>query len=84
MVWIRVGDHGDAAAVEAIGDHAGDQEQRQHRQKLGEADETEIKRIAGQFVDLPANRDIEHLQGRAVGQAHHREGDETAIANQPA
>ena len=60
----RFGDHAElqhAAAVEMIGDVAGDQHQEERRHELREPDEPEVERAAGQRVDLPSDGDREHL-----------------------
>ena len=57
----KLGERHDQAAAEAVGDGAGHQHQQQRRQELDDADEAEIERIAGQVVDLPADRDRDDL-----------------------
>ena len=63
---IRIAQAVEAAAVVAVGDMADQKPEHHHREELHEADEAEVEGAAGQFVDLPADRDRLHLIG-AVG-----------------
>ena len=51
----------DLAAVMAVRHLADDQHQRDRRNELDQSDQPEIERIAGQLIELPADRDREHL-----------------------
>ena len=64
----RDADRHDGAAAKAVGDRAGDEHEQQRRKELREADEAEVERIAGQVVDLPADRDRLDLHGEARGE----------------
>src|ERR1700751_1472571 len=51
------------AAIVAIGDVAGNEEEQDAGKELGEADEAEVQRSFGDFIDLPAYRDRLHFVG---------------------
>ena len=51
------------AAVEAIGGVAGNEKKKNSGKKLREADEAEVERAFGDFVDLPSDGDGLHLRG---------------------
>ena len=59
----KLADAHDGAAVETVGDRAGDEDEEQRRRELDEADEAEVERVAGEVIDLPADRDADHLRG---------------------
>ena len=59
----------DVAARIAIGGVAGDDHQEQHRRQLGDADQAERPRVAGALVELPADRDVDHLPAGDRGEA---------------
>ena len=59
-------------------DGAGDQDQQQRRQELDDADEAEVERIAGEIVDLPADRDRDDLGGEG-GQKARRQKRRKAL-----
>ena len=50
-------------AVETVSDVTGDKEEEDAGEKLREADETEVERALGDFVDLPADGYGLHLGG---------------------
>ncbi len=52
----------DLAAVVAVGDVADDERERGHGQELGEADEAQVERAAGERIDLPAHGDGDDLE----------------------
>ena len=60
-------DGGDDAAVDEVEHLAGDDRHRNQRKELDQADEPEIERVAGEIVDLPADRHALHHEG-AVGE----------------
>ncbi len=73
-------DRDDEAAVEAVGRSAGDKDEEQRRCELDEADEPEVERIAGQVIDLPADRDADDLGGIGGGEPRDPEAREAAMA----
>src|SRR5262249_41165556 len=60
-------DRGDEAPVVAVRDLADDQGEQHDRRELREADQAEVERAAGQVVELPADRDPQHVEC-AVGE----------------
>ena len=60
------------AAVVAVGDVADHEAEHHHGKELHEADEAEVEGAAGQFVDLPADRDRLHLVGAVVAVRAHQ------------
>ena len=54
--------HQHQAAIEAIHDVPGDQEEKNARKKLCETHQAEIERTLGDFVNLPAHRHRLHFQ----------------------
>ena len=58
---------------------AGKQEQREARQKLRQADVSQIKRTVRDVVDLPGHRDRLHLERKHDKQSRERVGDEIGI-----
>ena len=79
----ELADADDAAAVVAVGDMARHQHEQRGRHKLGQSDQPEVERIAGQVVHLPGHRHRLHLQGYGAGNAGHpieRERDDAAGA----
>ena len=57
---------GDGAPRQAVGELPGRQREERQRQELHEPDEPEVERVAVDRVDLPADRDGEHLRREAV------------------
>ena len=69
----------DRAAVIAIGHLPDHQHQQDAGDELHEADEPEVERIAGQFVELPADRHHQHLVGHRGRHAREPELHERAV-----
>ncbi len=63
----RLAGTGDTTAVVAVGDLADHQRHRHNGNKLHQPDQAEIKRAAGQFIDLPTDRNRLHLIGDGCG-----------------
>ena len=55
----------DQAAIVAVRDLPDHQGQQDHRHELREADQPQVERAAGQLVELPADRDAQHLEADA-------------------
>ena len=72
----------DALAVEPVGRQAGDQEQRQRRGELREPDQSEVHRVSGDLVDVPADRDGQGLHGDGVAGPPADEQQEVAVAQE--
>ena len=70
----------DDPPVEAVGDRAGDQDQEQRRRELDQPDQAEIEGVAGQIVDLPADRDADDLGGEGRAEARRPEERKAAMA----
>jgi hypothetical protein len=70
-----LGDHEQPAAVDPVGDHAGQRGDQQQRQLPGEADVPEPPRVLGQVVDEPRDGD--------GGQKRAAQRDELAGEEQP-
>jgi hypothetical protein len=70
----------DGAAAVAVGGSSGEQDQHQGREKLDQADKAEIEGIAGQVVDLPADRDADDLQTECRQEAGREIERESAMA----
>ena len=70
----------DAAAVAAVGEVPGRQDQQHERQELRQADEPEVERIARDLVHLPADRHGLHLHGERGDEARRDEAREVAVA----
>ena len=68
------------AAVVAIG-HLSDHEEQQHRgNELDQPDQAEIERIVGQRVELPADRDDQHVVADRHGDPREPEQHERPVA----
>ena len=74
------GQRHDQPAPEAVGGGARHQHQQQRRQELDDADEAEIERIAGEVVDLPADRDRDDLGRKGRQEPRRPEAQESAMA----
>ena len=74
----------DQRAVVPVRDVARGQHQQHERQELRQADEAEVERIAGDRVDLPADRDRLHLHGDRGEQPRRQEAHEVRVFQQPA
>ena len=68
-----VGEDRDVASRVAIGGVARHDHQQQHRGQLDDADQAERPRVAGAFVELPADGDVDHLPARDRREAADRE-----------
>jgi hypothetical protein len=72
------GEH--VAAREAVGGVAGEWEQQNAREKLGEADVAEIERPLSDFVDLPAHGHRLHFDGDNDEKPRNLEQDERRMS----
>ncbi len=72
----------DARAVAAIGDVACGQHQQHERQELGQANQAEVERLAGDRVDLPADRDRLHLHRDRREQPRRQEAHEARVVEE--
>src|SRR6266852_7243803 len=81
-----VGKANHLAAVVAVGDVSGHQKQDDAGKKLREADEAEVQRTLGDFVDLPSDGHGLHLRGEDDAESRYLEEDEAGISegNTPA
>ena len=70
----------DQPAAEAVGRGTCHQHQHQRRQELDDADESEIERIAGQVVDLPADGDRDDLRRKGREKPRRPVAQEGAMA----
>ena len=68
-----------AAAVELIGNVAGDQRQQHRGQKLHQADQPEVERPACHRVNLPAHHNGKHLETEAGSRTGYPESDKRAV-----
>ena len=69
----------DAAALETIGGVPGRQRQEQRRRELHETHQAELEGAAREVVNLPADRDRQHLKGEAGRQPGSPELDERGV-----
>ena len=74
------GDAHDEAAAKAVGHGAGNQHQKQRWQELDNAHKTEIERIAGQVIDLPADSDGHDLRRECRQETGGPEAQECPVA----
>ena len=66
----------DELSRQPVGELAGRKREQGQRQELGESDEPEVQRVARDAVDLPADRDQDHL----AREAHrHDRGDQPRV-----
>ena len=74
----------DQRAIAPIGDMTRGQHQQHERQKLRQADQAEVERIARDRVNLPADGDRLHLHGDRSQEPRRQEAREIRIGEQPA
>ena len=71
-----------ALALEPVGGMTCDENQQRRGQELHQPDHAELKSAAGDFVDLPADRDRRDLAGEARQAARQQEEQERTVPEQ--
>ena len=71
-----------AKPVETIGDEASHQEQEEHRSEQREPQQSEVQRIAGHLIEMPADRHLERLDTKDVRYPGNDEENEIPIPDE--
>ena len=78
----RLAQRRDQATIAPIGHLPDHQGEDHHRQELGEADQPQVERAAGEGVELPAHRDAEHGEPHVGEDARGQQQRERRVAQQ--